>query len=301
MNSKFVRVTFAGAALTALMASLAPAVPAQTKPKATTKASPAGTIEYAPVLRDLHFAIEAENREGVDPLVLDPGEGFRINEGQRLVIRAVGTEAGRANRVYPAVRYFVVSGADSIALRDARQNMGTVAVDALAPARQQRAVIGYQLLGNVVIEGEDREGRIEVEIVEQRADYDARRANALVADLYRGILLREPDQRASNFVSRIDRDGYEGLVQVARAIADSEESRKGVYGRGVCDPQRLLAFYKNFLGLSEKQIPIAEWNRGLELMDQRRYADLVTELLARQEFFARRDLDAPRQMGYLRN
>jgi hypothetical protein len=296
MISKFVRGTFAAAALTGLI--LPAAAPAQIRPKATTKASPVGTVISSPVLTDLHFAIEAQNREGVDPLILDPGEGFRINEGQRLVIRAVGTESGRA-RIYPAVRYFIVSGADSIALRDARPNMGTVAVDAISPARQQRAVIGYQIQDHVLIEGEDREGRIEVEIVALRADYDARRANALVADLYRGILLREPDRAAANWVSRIDRDGYDGLVQVARALAESEESRKGVYGRGVCDQQRLLAVYKNFLGLSEKQIPIAEWERALQMMDQRRYADLVTELLARQEFFARRDLDAPRQMGYL--
>lgn len=297
MNSQIVRGTIAAAAL---MALLAPAVPAQTKPKATTKATP-GSAAYVPVLRDLHFAIEAENRKGVDPLIIAPGEGFRIEEGQRLVIRAVGTEAGRSNRVFPAVRYFVISGGDSIDLDDARQNMGTVAVDALPSARQQRAVIGYQLLNNVIVEGAEREGRIEVEILSRRADYDARRANALVADLYRGILLREPDRAAADWAARIDRDGYDGLVQAARAIADSEESRKGVYGRGVCDQQRLLAIYKNFLGLGEPQIPIAEWNRALELMDQRRYADLVTELLGRQEFFARRDLDAPRQFGYLRN
>lgn len=303
MNSKIARGTIAAAALAAL---LAPAVPAQTRPKATTKATPAGTVAAVPILRDLQFAIEAEKREGVDPLIITPGEGFRINEGQRLVIRAVASQVGRSNRVYPAVRYFVVAGGDSISLDDARQNMGTVAVEAREssrqqPSQQQRAVIGYQLLNNVALEGIESEGRIEVELVSQRTDYDARSANALVADLYRGILLREPDSAARNWATRIDRDGYEGLVQAARAIADSEESRKGVYGRGVCDQARLLAFYKNFLGVSEPQIPIAEWNRGLELLDQRRYADLVTEMLARQEFFTRRDLDAPRQFGYMRN
>lgn len=298
MNSKIARGTIAAAALAAL---LAPAIPAQTRPKATTKATPGAAVAAVPILRDLHFAIEAEKREGVDPLIIAPGEGFRINEGQRLVIRAVASQVGRSNRVYPAVRYFVVAGGDSISLDDARQNMGTVAVDARESSRQQRAVIGYQLLNNAALEGIEPEGRIEVEVVSQRTDYDARSANALVADLYRGILLREPDAAARSWATRIDRDGYDGLVQAARAIADSEESRKGVYGRGVCDQARLLAFYKNFLGMSEPQIPIAEWNRGLELLDQRRYADLVTELLARQEFFARRDLDAPRQFGYLRN
>jgi hypothetical protein len=296
MNSKLIRGALAGAALLAL---LAPAASADHKPKATTKIGTA--VESVPVVNNLQFAIEADNRS-VDPLILEPGEGFRINPGQRLEIRAVADAAGHRGKVYPGVRYFVVSGGNYLTLTDAHENKGTVAVTAKnLSGGSLRAVIGYELLDNVVPEGGARAGRIEVEVLSRRADYDAARANALVADLYRGILLREPDRGASEWAARIDRDGYDGLVQAARAIADSDESRKSVYGRGVCDQQRLLAFYKNFLGLSEPQIPMAEWTRGLELLDQRRYADLVTELLGRPEFFARRDLEMPRQIGYLRN
>ena len=296
MNSKLIRGAVASMALLALWA---PAASADHQAKATTKIGT--TAESIPVVNNLRFAIEADNRS-VDPLLLEPGEGFRINPGQRLEIRAVADAAGQRGRVYPGVRYFVISGGNYLTLSDPHENKGTVAVTAKnVSGGSLRAVLGYELLDNVLLEGGNREGRIEVEVLSRRADYAARRANALVADLYRGILLREPDRGAAEWAARVDRDGYDGLVQAARAIADSDESRKSVYGRGVCDPQRLLAFYKNFLGLSEPQIPMAEWTHGLELLGQHRYADLVTELLGRPEFFARRDLEMPSRVGYLRN
>ena len=162
-------------------------------------------------------------------------------------------------------------------------------------------MIGYEILSGVSLENVDAQGRLEVEIGGSGwAAVNDQTTTELVADLYRGILLREPDRGAQDFEDRIAREGYAGLVGAAQAIANSEESRKGVYGKGVCDPQRLLAMYKQLLGWNESQIPVAEWNHGLDLLDQRRFPELVTELLQHREFFTSRRLDPPANVRYMR-
>lgn len=260
----------------------------------------------APVITQLHFAIEAENRAGVDPLIIGPGEGFRIRTGQRLVIRAVGN-ARTNERIFPEVRYFVAAGGDSIALADARQRMGTVAVDARASSRGQNAVIGYEILGNTVLHGVARDGRLEVQVDGPTGNSAARplstpggpqdlgtsTSNALLRDLYRGILLREPDPAAFAWLDRIDRGGYHGLVEVAQAIALSEESRTSVYERGINNEQRLAALYQHLLGRQSSQIARSSWDRGLQLLANRHYRELVTELLEQPEFFDRYNLARP--------
>ena len=270
---------------------LAAALPWQAAAQSRAKA-------VAPVVRQLQFAIEAEVRT-VDPLVIAPGEGFRIKPGQRLVIRAVGN--ARSNeRTFPGVRYFVVSGND-ISLDDARPNMGTVAVDARASSRGENAVIGYEILGNTVLDGVAREGQIEVQVDGPRANsaaavapaYDGTRdlsegtANTLLRDLYRGILMREPDPAASSWRDKIEVGGYNGLLEVARAIATSDESRISVYERGIGNEQRLAALYLHLLGRQPSQVARTDWDRGLQLLAARQYPELVTELLGQAGFFTR--------------
>lgn len=271
------------------------ALPSQAAPQSRAQA-------IDPVVRHLQFAIEAEVRT-VDPLVIAPGEGFRIKPGQRLVIRAVGN--ARSNeRTFPGVRYFVVAGND-ISLDDARPNMGTVAVDARSSSRGENAVIGYQILANTALDGVAREGQIQVQVDGPRANsraavapaYDGSRdlsegtANTLLRDLYRGILLREPDPAAAPWRDKIEVGGYNGLVEVARAIAASEESRISVYERGIGNEQRLAALYLNLLGRQQSQVPRSDWDRGLQLLAARQYPELVTELLGQSGFFTRYRLE----------
>lgn len=284
--------------IAALAVLLLAALPAQAAPRAAQRSTP--------VLQQLHFAIEAENRAGVDPLIVGPGEGFRIQPGQRLVIRAVGN-ARTNERMFPEVRYFVVAGADSIALADARQKMGTVAVDALSSSRGQNAVIGYQILGNTVLDGVARDGRLEVQVdgpggnsrigalgtSAWPGDFNRNTANTMVRDLYRGILLREPDDSAVSWLDRIERGGYLGLVEVAQAIAVSEESRVDVYQRAGSNEQRLAALYRHLLGREPSQVARSAWDRGLQLLSDRHYSELVTELLGQPEFFDRYRLPRP--------
>lgn len=263
-----------------------------------SQAAPQSAQATNPVVRQLQFAIEAEVRT-VDPLVIAPGEGFRIKPGQRLVIRAVAN-ARTNERTFPAVRYFVVNGND-ISLDDARPNMGTVAVDARASSRGQNAVIGYEILGHTAVDGVAREGQIEVQIDGPRANapaaaapaYDESRdlsegtANTLLRDLYRGILMREPDPAASPWRDKIEVGGYNGLVEVARAIAASEESRVSVYERGIGNEQRLAALYLHLLGRQQSQVARIDWDRGLQLLAARQYPELVTELIGQSGFFTR--------------
>jgi hypothetical protein len=263
-----------------------------------SQAAPQSTKATSPVVRQLQFAIEAEVRT-VDPLVIAPGDGFRIKPGQRLVIRAVGN-ARTNERTFPGVRYFVAAGND-ISLDDARPNMGTVAVDARSSSRGENAVIGYEILGNTVLDGVAREGQIQVQVDGPRANsgvaaapaYDSSRdlsegtANTLLRDLYRGILLREPDPAASPWRDKIEVGGYNGLVEVARAIAASEESRASVYERGIGNEQRLAALYLHLLGRQQSQVARTDWDRGLQLLAARQYPELVTELIGLADFYTR--------------
>ena len=292
---RFRNISLSSAALAALL--LASAVAAAPRNRAHDST--------AEVVRELHFAIELDNRS-VDPLIIGPGEGFRILPGQRLEIRAVGNP-GSNDRIYPYVRYYIADGGGSIVLTDAHPQKGTVAVEARSASRGQHAVIGYQILENTILDGIAREGRLEVQVDGPNLqpatgtlgayglpqDFDNRTSAILVRDLYRGILLREPDQAATSWSDRIDRDGYNGLIEVAQAIAVSPESRNDVYQRGIRDEQRLAALYRHLLGFEQSRISTSAWERGLQMLANHQVPELVTELLRQGEFFDRYNLQRP--------
>jgi hypothetical protein len=107
-------------------------------------------------------------------------------------------------------------------------------------------------------------------------------------ELYRGILMREPDAGANGTISAIQRGGYDALVRAAATIADSDESRIRVYEKqGVCNEQRLLALYKNFLGLSSDQINRRQWDADLRRMRDGEIGQVVESLLQSDRFRSR--------------
>jgi hypothetical protein len=129
----------------------------------------------------------------------------------------------------------------------------------------------------------------EVDLVQQ--GWTAQQARELTAVLYRGILMREPDAGANGTVNAIQRGGYDALVRAAMGIADSDESRIRVYEKqGVCNEQRLLAMYKNFLGISSERIDRRQWEADLKRMREGNIDQVVETLLASDRFRSRYDV-----------
>ncbi len=126
----------------------------------------------------------------------------------------------------------------------------------------------------------------EVRVVQQ--GWSAQRARELTTVLYRGILMREPDAGANGTITAIQRGGYDALVRAAVGIADSDESRIRVYERqGVCNEQRLLAMYKNFLGVASDRIDRRQWDADLRLLRAGEIDQVVETLLASDRFRSR--------------
>lgn len=117
------------------------------------------------------------------------------------------------------------------------------------------------------------------------------RARELTRALYQGILMREPDAGARSTTEAIQRGDYDALVRAAVGIANSDESRIRVYERqGVCNEQRLLALYKNLLGLSAEQVDRRQWDADLKRMSGGEITRVVEDILRSERFRSRYDL-----------
>jgi hypothetical protein len=142
--------------------------------------------------------------------------------------------------------------------------------------------VGYRIDDDVDLADESlRLGRVFAEVVP--AGQSPQRADELVAALYRGILLREPDAAAAARRDDIRRSGYAGVLRQAREIATSHESEIDVYKRA-CNQQRLLALYKELLGRDSAQIDQRLWRSQLEHLDAGDVDEVVSELVQTREF-----------------
>lgn len=106
--------------------------------------------------------------------------------------------------------------------------------------------------------------------------------------LYQGILMREADSGAGGTIQKIRDDGFEGLVQAAVGIANSEESRTRIYqDLRVSNEQRLNALYKNLLGLDASQVSQSQRASDLSRLSNGEIARVVEDLLRSDRFRSR--------------
>ncbi len=131
--------------------------------------------------------------------------------------------------------------------------------------------------------------------------YETDAVRVLVAELYRGILLREPDARGlADYAELIYERGYPGAIDAAVDIARSEESRYAV-DRRAGDERRLAALYRHLLGLDPDEVGRDRWYDDLESL---RDGDLahVVDWIVRSDEFSRRfgfeDRRYARQLPY---
>lgn len=109
-------------------------------------------------------------------------------------------------------------------------------------------------------------------------------ADRLTRMLYQAILLREPDSGAAGTVESIARGGYDALVQAAVGMANSEESRYRLYDQGTTNEQRLSSLYRNLLGVNPNEVDRAQYDNDLRRLNQRRIADVVSDIVSSQRF-----------------
>ena len=111
------------------------------------------------------------------------------------------------------------------------------------------------------------------------------RPEQIVGALYKGILMRDMDSGAQTFIDQVARDGYQGVVNSAVQIANSEESRIRVYERtNVSLDQRLSNLYRALLDWNSSDVSRQTWDNDLQRMRDGRIADVVRDMVGSTRF-----------------
>ena len=208
----------------------------------------------------------------------DVTDGVVRAEGRRVVLR---TNGGKR----------LVAG-----IKNAKPEQGAVVLQTYG--REGESVVRYTLLDTIKglrIPDDLRSSAFTVRVSEDAqivpvgdqpaVPIEAGAAEQAVAELYRGILLREPGPEGlAAFAERVRDRGYAGMMETAVEIARSEESRIGVYQRGTSYEQRLAAIYRHLLGVEPTQVDPDQWREDLESLRAGRL-DRVVEEIAQSETF----------------
>ncbi|HSN86026.1 MAG TPA: hypothetical protein VL025_04675 [Thermoanaerobaculia bacterium] len=238
---------------------------------------------------------------------INPGGSFDLPEGSkvRLIMRLYAPGQGSNSRpIYPRTQFTEgTPGRGGVRITATNEVNANATLEVMrlrdnAPQRKRSELIRYQIT--------DTEGRVPnrlekgsfiinvgPESSNQSQDAASRRAEELTRALYRGILMREPDQGARNTISNIQRGGYNALVQAAVGIADSDESRIRIYEKeGVCNEKRLLSLYKNLLGVESSRIDRRQWDADLRRMNNGELTRVVEDMVRSERFRSRYSLNA---------
>jgi hypothetical protein len=270
------------------------------KAVSVTTAQPLQAPGAARAVEEVFFQIRTPGT-GEQLAFLRPGETLNLRVGTDIELFAVARpQGGRDRDLYrPETRFSLpAEDRDEVQILEVEEKRGEVTLRALAvdPQRRQDATLEWRILENIQGPAALKSGSIAIDIlpssdapVSSGATLSEREARALWTDLYRGILLREPDNFSG--VDRLQQDGYPALLEIAREIAESDESAIQVYSRGVCNEQRLLSLYRHLWGMSETKIPRKQWESYLEMMQDRRIDDVVVAFLEADEFLEHHELD----------
>jgi hypothetical protein len=239
-----------------------------------------------------------------------PGGTVTIAEGAHVRVNVEAVLNGSRNPIYPVTEFTDLNRGG---LQITRSNAANAAVDLMVlpmknPNRIQR--VGFQITDNRVPAGM-RTGSFNIQVAAPSAvvggstqpgysrpgygqpgygnnggwGYD--RARDLAQVLYRGILMRDLDPGAQGSIDAIRNGGYNGLVDAAVSIANSQESRITIPTRGVSAQERLESIYQNLLGLSSSQVDRSTWNADLRTLNDG-YISRVVENIVRSDRFRSR-------------
>jgi len=106
------------------------------------------------------------------------------------------------------------------------------------------------------------------------------RPEQIIGSLYKGILMRDMDSGARTFIDQVSRDGYQGVINSAVQIANSDESRR----INVSLDQRLSNLYRALLDWSSNDVSRQTWDNDLQRMRDGRIADVVRDMVGSTRF-----------------
>lgn len=238
---------------------------------------------------------------------VNPGGSLDLPEGSkvRLIMRLYAPGQGSNSRpIYPRTQFTEgTPGRGGVRITATNELNANATLEVMqlkdnAPQRQRSELIRYQISDP---EGQvpDRLERgsfivnVDTDSWNQSQDATSRRAEELTRVLYRGILMREPDQQgARNAIRDIQRGGYNALIKEAVDIANSDESRIRLYEKdGVCNEKRLLSLYKNVLGVDSSRIDRRQWDADLRRMNNGELARVVEDMVRSDRFRSRYSLN----------
>lgn len=309
MRTPSIRLAFSGALAALLLApTLAPAQPRERHEPQPT-----------PTIRQLQVAV---TRPGGHerPRYLDPGDELELRIGESVRLQLVGTPVGgSAASVAVPARLAELAGKQTIEVSEVDERDGSALLTAVRTREtgphEPSALVSWEISGAVErTHGVPKTGTISIEVLDRagrrvgpgddgdhdrgdhgrddhdrgdhgRDDHDSGGPADLIAMLYQGILLRAPDpDGAAPRVRAIEEQGYPGLLAQARQIAESTESRVGVYDKGITNPQRLAALYRELLGREAGEVDHDVWSGQLRQLERGEIAGVVESILRTSEF-----------------
>lgn len=239
-----------------------------------------------------------------DVATVRDGETLSLPEGMRVRLIMTALPTGSARGPYYPETEFSDTSQDGVRITRSNEENSTADLEILSSRNNSRTSRNQERVETIRYRIDEtwvplslRSGSFQIVVGPRGSEIDvvqgwsAQQARELTAVLYRGILMREPDAGANGTVRAIQRGGYDALVRAAVDIAESDESRIRVYEKqGVCNEQRLLAMYKNFLGISSDRIDRRQWEADLRRMRDGEIDQVVESLLASDRFRSRYDV-----------
>lgn len=290
--------------LAAFAALLCLSLPAASQQKSASAQGPYQDVRI--VVKDLSSDREIGS--------IAPGGTFSLPEGARvrLILTAMAPGRGRGP-AYPTTEFTEATpGRGWVRITRTNTENANATLEIVQPSNANASrteTLRYRITETIGIPNNLREGSFTIQV--QPAGNNGNtgtgstgstgntgntgstsQARDLVSALYRGILLREPDEAgARTYIDAVSRGGYAELARVAAQIASSDESRIRLYEReNVCNQQRLLALYKNLLGVDSNQVDTRQWDTYLRQMNAGDIDDVVTALVRSDAFRRRHNL-----------
>ncbi|HSN86025.1 MAG TPA: hypothetical protein VL025_04670 [Thermoanaerobaculia bacterium] len=242
---------------------------------------------------------------------IPPGGSFDLPDGSkvRLIMRVYAPGRGSDSRpIYPRTTYSEGNpGRGGVRITATNEENANATLELVrlpdSAQRTRSELIRYQISDSEGrIPNNLERGSVTINVVPASAtgqvgsstgSTTARRAEELTRVLYQAILLRDPDQGARGTIDAIERGGYDALVQAAVGIANSDESRVRLYEQsGMTNERRLIALYKNLLGLDPSQVDRSVWVNDLQQLGNGQVANVVDEIVRSERFRSRYNLNA---------
>ena len=248
---------------------------------ALVAAAVAPAVASHPIQR---LSIAVLDHNGREIAVISPDQTVMLPRDTPIQLRMF-EQLGNERRIIPT-EFRVQRGSEALNHTRNRQDRGEVTVELRHDARPTGPLyLEYTIHDSVQLANDRmRRGNLRVEIGDSGGMGQAE-VDRMVGALYRGILLREPDQQgALSARQSILTGGWAGLSRLAQEIASSRESEIDVYERGACNQQRLLAMYRELQGRESRNIDQRTWRAQLEQMERGDISGVVAALTETPEF-----------------